>query len=96
MKKILSAALLVTLSACATPPGQSQYSAAHVGQAVQSEPTIVLERNYAEILVRDAPRCPRTTLYREADGSLWIGTPKRADAAAVKKSLTTQERENAQ
>lgn len=75
MKKILSAALLVTLSACATPPDQSQYSAAQVGQAVQSEPAIVIERNYVEILMRDAPRCPRTKLYRGANGILWIGTP---------------------
>lgn len=46
MKKTLSAALIVTLSACATPNGQSQYSAAQVGQAVQSEfGTIVSARN---------------------------------------------------
>lgn len=46
MKKTLSAALIVTLSACATPSGQSQYSAAQVGQAVQSEfGTIVSVRN---------------------------------------------------
>lgn len=45
-RKIITIALLASLSACATPPGQSQYSAAQIGQAVQSEfGTVVSARN---------------------------------------------------
>lgn len=44
--KAITITLLASLSACATPNGQSQYSATQVGQAVQSEfGTIVSARN---------------------------------------------------
>ena len=44
--KAIAVTLLATLSACATPNGQAQYSAAQVGRAVQSEfGTVVAVRN---------------------------------------------------
>lgn len=44
--KAIAITLMASLAACATPPGQSQYSAAQVGQSVQSEfGTVVSARN---------------------------------------------------
>lgn len=44
--KAIAAGMILTLSACATPNGQSQYAASQVGQAVQSEfGTVVSARN---------------------------------------------------
>lgn len=38
----------------------------------------ILERNFAEISVREPKVCQRIKLYRTADGSLWIGDPAKA------------------
>lgn len=64
IKAAVSAIMIFALPGCAGEDG--------------AKSGVILGKNFADISVREPKKCNRITLYKKADGSLWIGNPAKA------------------